>query len=342
MKKVSLFIFLIFSFSAISQDNDVLRVAFWNLENFFDPFVDSTKMYNEYTPQGAQRWTLTRFYKKRNNLYKAILSFSDNRALGLLGLCEVENTFVTTMLFQDTPLKKHNYRCVHYESRDRRGIDVALMYSIDKLTLIYSEAFSIKDNLNKHYRSRDILYAKFCCKGNDTLHCFVNHWPSRYGGERETIYHRCVAARHLRGKIDSLIKVSGEIPKIIVMGDFNDTPYDKSIVDVLKSVPCEDAMEEDTLINLFSDNNILGFEGTLKHKYSWQTFDQIMISKTLLHNKKSLHYKDKSATIFHENFLFIDDDAYGGKKLFRTYVGPKYHGGYSDHLPVYMDLIDDG
>lgn len=326
---------------AVAQTHNRIRVAFWNLENFFDPFVDSTRTYNDYTEDGAQHWNISRFYKKRNNLYKTVLALSEGNPLAIIGMCEVENTFVTTMLFQETPLKKHNYRVVHYEGEDRRGIDVALAYSIDKLQLVSSEVVKIRNPDNKYFKTRDILYVKFYDKRSDTLHCFVNHWPSRYGGEKETIRLRELAARCLKSKVDSLINVSDKIPKIILLGDFNDTPYDKSIIDVLGAVPQELASKKDTLINLFSDDKGLGFEGTLKHKYNWQIFDQMIISKSLSDNDGSLSYKKKSATIFHADFLLIDDDTYGGKKLFRTYIGPKYQGGYSDHLPVYIDLIND-
>ena len=129
-----------------------------------------------------------------------------------------------------------------------------------------------------------------------------------------------------------------EIPKIIIMGDFNDTPYDNSILNVLDAVPSQRCSENDTLINLFVDVGSLGFDGTLKHQYRWQIFDQIIISNSLYIDSESLRYIKKSASIFHHDFLFVDDKTYGGKKLFRTYVGPKYHGGYSDHLPVYIDL----
>lgn len=343
MKRIFLILFLsvilhLFTIDNVySQNRDNLRVAFWNLENFFDPFVDSTRSYNEYTEDGSQHWTMSRFYKKRNNIYKTILSLSDGNPLAIIGLCEVENTFVTTMLFHETPLKKHNYKVIHYEGDDRRGIDVALVYSIDKLQLIYSEAIKIRGPNNKIIKTRDILYAKFYDRVGDTLHCFVNHWPSRYGGEKETIYLREIAARHLKSKVDSIVVSCNYLPKIIIMGDFNDTPSDNSILNVLKAKPFNELTQDCILVNLFANDKKLGFEGTLKHQYRWQIFDQIIISKSL-YDSKSLHYVRKSATIFHKDFLFIDDATYGGKKLFRTYIGPKYQGGFSDHLPVYIDL----
>ena len=322
---------IVTSFSAHAQQREELRIAFWNFENFFDPFVDSTRVYNEFTEKGGQHWTKQRFYRKRNNMFKAILAISENEPLAVLGIAEIENQYVLNALFNQTPLKNHNYRVVHYEGDDKRGIDVALAYCIDKLQLVYTEPVKVKNPKNKNYHTRDILYVKLSDRRGDTLHVFVNHWPSRYGGERETIKLRALAAKTLRHKVDSLVALAQIMPKIIVMGDFNDTPEDPSIKDVL--------CQGDELVNLFADSSKLGFEGTLKHQYNWQIFDQIIVSKSLIDSKIGLRYKKNSATIFHGDFLFEKDESFGGVKLFRTYVGPKYFGGYSDHLPVYIDLI---
>lgn len=322
---------IVISSDAFSQESREIRVAFWNFENFFDPFVDSTRVYNEFTENGGQHWTKSRFYKKRNNMYKAILAISENEPLAVLGIAEVENQYVLNALCNQTPLKTHNYRIVHYEGDDKRGIDVAMVYCIDKLQLVYTEAIKVRNPKNPNYKTRDILYAKFYDRRGDTVHCFVNHWPSRYGGERETIKLRALAAKTLKHKVDSLAFLHQTIPKIIIMGDFNDTPEDPSINDIL--------CNGDVLVNLFTDGKKLGFEGTLKHQYNWQIFDQIIVSKSLINNDKGLQYKPNSARIFHGDFLFEKDESFGGVRLFRTYVGPKYFGGYSDHLPVYIDLI---
>ena len=326
---------IISSFTAAAQDNEQFRVAFWNFENFFDPFVDSTRVYNEFTENGSQHWTKSRFYKKRNNLYKTILAISGNKSLAILGIAEVENDYVLHSLFNQTPLKTHNYRIIHYEGDDKRGIDVAMVYCIDKLQLIHSEPIKIIGPL----KTRDILYAKFYDRRGDTLHVFVNHWPSRYGGERETIKLRALAANTLKQRVDSLFNLPHTTPKIIIMGDFNDTPEDPSINEVLGAHKLEHLDCLDSLVNLFATNKDLGFFGTLKHEYSWQIFDQIIVSNYLISNNKGLKYKDKSAQIFHADFLFEKDESFGGVKLFRTYVGPKYFGGYADHLPVHIDLI---
>ena len=320
---------------------DVVRIAFWNMENFFDPFVDSTRAYNAFTEDGMQHWTKSRFYKKRNNMYKAILAMSENRPLGIIGMCEVENEYVLSAIFDQTPLKKHNYRFVHYEGPDKRGIDPAIVYSLDHFRLVESAAFPYYNPEDTAYHSRDILYAKFIGKQNDTLHVFVNHWPSRYSGELETVGSRSCSAAILRAKVDSICASmpKGYQAKIIMMGDLNDCPTDPSVYDVLRARhPSE--MEEGCLYNLFGKNDDLGFEGTLKHQADWQVFDQIIVTPAVMDDREGLHYQEGSARIFHADFMLEDDETYHGKKLFRTYIGPRYFGGFSDHLPVYIDLVD--
>ena len=312
---------------------DSVAVAFWNLENFFDPFVDSTLAYNEYTEGGTQHWTTSRFYQKRNNLYKAILKFSHHQSLGIMGVCEVENEFVLNALFRMTPLKRFNYRWVHYEGPDRRGIDPAIVYSVDRFQLLCSKAIPYRDPGDATRVSRDILYAKFFDYRQDTLHCFVNHWPSKYRGELETVEARKHAATIVRHQVDSILAV---VPgaKIIIMGDFNDTPDASCIREVLGA---KSVTEEGLLCNLFANPKELGFDGTLKYQDSWMVFDQIIVTRSLF-DSPTLHCRPSDAHIVHDDMLLTDDPTYHGKKLFRTYVGPKYYGGFSDHLPVLLLL----
>ena len=329
-----------------------VRVAFWNMENFFDPFVDSTRAYNAFTEEGMQHWTKSRFYTKRNNMYKAILAMSENHPIGIIGMCEVENDYVLSSLFEKTPLKKHNYRWVLIEGPDKRGIDPAIVYSLDHFMLVSSAVFPYYNPEDTTYHSRDILYAKFVAKAKapepvegptqyaDTLHVFVNHWPSRYSGELETVGSRSCSAAILRAKADSICAAmpEGYHAKIIMMGDLNDCPTDPSVYDVLRARhPSE--REEGCFTNLFGKNDGLGFEGTLKHETDWQIFDQIIVTDGVLDDREGLHYQEGSARIFHADFMLEDDEVYHGKKLFRTYIGPRYFGGFSDHLPVYIDLV---
>ena len=353
-KSVVLLCFVCFVMTTVaSAQNASVRVAFWNMENFFDPFVDSTRAYNAFTEDGMQHWTKSRFYKKRNNMYKAILAMSENRPLGILGMCEVENEYVLRSLFEQTPLKKHNYRWILIEGPDKRGIDPAIVYSLDHFQLVESKVFPYYNPEDTSYHSRDILYAKFVAKAKvpepvegptqyaDTLHVFVNHWPSRYSGELETVGSRSCSASILRSKVDSIVAAApdGYHPKVIMMGDLNDCPTDPSVHDVLRARhPSE--MEEGCLVNLFGKNNGLGFEGTLKHQTDWQIFDQIIVTESVMDDREGLYYQEGSARIFHADFMLEDDDTYHEKKLFRTYIGPRYFGGFSDHLPVYIDLVD--
>ncbi len=367
------FVCFVITNAAFAQEP--VRIAFWNMENFFDPFVDSTKTYNAFTEDGMQHWTKSRFYRKRNNMYKAILALSENRPLGILGMCEVENEYVLQTIFEQTPLKKHNYRIVHYDGPDKRGIDPAIVYSIDHFQLVESAVIPYYNPEDTAYHSRDILYAKFVAvspngagdRGSlsamtpmgeaspegviagsprnllsavDTIHVFVNHWPSRYSGELETVGSRSCSAAILRAKVDSIMAVApeGYQPKVIMMGDLNDCPTDPSVYDVLRARhPSE--MEEGCLVNLFGKNDGLGFEGTLKHQADWQIFDQIIVTDGVMNDREGLHYQEGSARIFHADFMLEDDETYHGKKLFRTYIGPRYFGGFSDHLPVYIDLV---
>ncbi len=351
IKKISLLACVVLAISASTNaQTEPIRVAFWNMENFFDPFVDSTKSYNAFTEDGMQHWTKSRFYKKRNNMYKAILAMSEGHPIGIIGMCEVENEYVLSAIFEQTPLKKHNYRFVHYEGPDKRGIDPAIVYSLDHFMLVESAVFPYYNPEDTAYHSRDILYAKFIAKEDgpstgsgtvsDTIHVFVNHWPSRYSGELETVGSRSCSAAILRSKVDSICASmpEGYQAKIIMMGDLNDCPTDPSVYDVLRARH-PSKMEDGCLINLFGKPDGLGFEGTLKHQADWQIFDQIIVTEGVINDREGLHYQEGSARIFHADFLFEDDETYHGKKLFRTYIGPRYFGGFSDHLPVYIDLV---
>ena len=320
----------------LSPPPDSVTVAFWNLENFFDPFVDSTRAYNEFTENGGQHWTKTRFYHKRNNIYKAVLAFSKAQPIGIMGVCEVENEFVLNAVFAQTPLKRFNYRWVHYDGPDRRGIDPAIIYSKDKFQLIHSEAIPFHNPRDTSMVSRDILYAKFFDYRCDTLHCFVNHWPSKYRGELETVEARNCAAEMVRRKVDSIVARVPEA-KIIIMGDFNDTPESPCIREVLGAKHLSETKDEDLLVNLFAKGENLGFKGTLKFQESWSIFDQIIVSKSLINNN-SLHCTSSDARIVHDSMLLTEDPTYHGVKLNRTYLGPKYLGGFSDHLPVVLLL----
>lgn len=319
------------------QGQERLRFAFYNLENFFDTHIDSTLDYNAFTPEGEQRWTNHRYYKKRNDIYRVIMALGDWEAPTLLGFCEIENEMVLGDLVYRTPLKSANYSFVHYHSSDFRGIDAALIYRLDQLQLISSRPIPVKDPENPDFRTRDILYADFIVNQMDTVHVYVNHWPSRYGGVLSTIPKRLLAALTLRADIDSLMQVKPHA-KVILMGDFNDTPEDDSIIKGLRALPPDDLGPGEQLVHLFTNKTELGHHGTIKYQHMWQIFDHIIVSRSLFEATNGLRYSPGSAKIFASEFLLVEDERYLGQKLFRTYVGPRYTGGISDHLPVFIDL----
>jgi endonuclease/exonuclease/phosphatase family metal-dependent hydrolase len=327
------------SFQSISQpyENEKFRFAFYNVENFFDIHIDTTRDYNAFTPEGEQRWTFHRYIKKRNDMYRVIMALGGWEAPTLVGLCEVENEIVLGDLIYKTPLRNANYSFVHYYSPDFRGIDVALIYRKDHLRLINSIPIPVIDPRNPNFKTRDILYASFSVSEEDTVHVYVNHWPSRFGGMLASVPRRMLAALTLRKHVDSLMLVKPHA-KIVIMGDFNDTPRDDSIIKGLRAFDPKEVTKPDDLVHLFTNADVLGHLGTLKFQHMWQIFDHIIVSQSLVNDREGLIYKEGSASIFKADFLLTDDERYLGKKVNRTFVGPRYTGGYSDHLPVFIDL----
>ena len=230
-----LFPILLISVSGWSQDFQQLentenrdRIVFYNVENLFDVYNDSLTNDDEFTPEGERNWNNYKFYKKLNNLSKVIISIGEWNPPSVIGFCEIENRFVLNKLIYETPLKSIDYKIIHAESPDRRGIDVAFLYRESRFVPLFYSPIPINfpdDTLSK---TRDILYVKGVLAEADTVHFFVNHWPSRYGGYEDSKPRRIFVASVLRSKVDSILSVNRD-PNIIIMGDFNDEPWDESI-----------------------------------------------------------------------------------------------------------------
>ncbi|NOU45565.1 MAG: endonuclease [Bacteroidales bacterium] len=320
-----------------SQVQNNLRIGFYNVENFYDVFTDSTREYNAFTPDGDQHWDYDRFQRKRNNIYKTLVALGEGEPPALMGLCEVENEVVLRELIYKTPLNLFNYQYINYPSPDKRGIDVAIIYRTDHLRLFDSKAIAVVDPADTAFKTRDILYASFIVFDTDTIHLFVNHWPSRYGGTLSSNEKRMLAAKTLKKNSDSIIQLFPNA-RIIIMGDFNDCPNDESLSFGLNTSGKQPATVLNNLVNLFESNTNQDSEGTIKYEHQWQTFDQIIVSERLINAESRIRYKKSSARIFSAPFLLTEDERFLGKKLFRTFQGPAYVGGFSDHLPVYIDL----
>ena len=304
------------------------RIAFYNVENFFDTEKDTTRRFNGFTPNGDHHWTGSRYRLKQQHIFKVLTALGGWNGLTIIGLAEVENKKVLEDLLTKTPLKKMGYEIIHFDSPDKRGIDLGAFYLKNRFHLLKARNIAVKNPKDPYFTTRDILYVKGIIEG-DTVHLFFNHWPSRYGGMMNTVKLRLLAAQRLSLLIDSLKKVDSS-PKIVVLGDFNDNQSDKSIQYLLKR-------EQDVLSTLPYHFDFGLAKGTIKHHADWSVFDQIMVSQNLL-KLKGLHVADGKLHIFDNGFLLENDLKFQGVKLNRTFVGFRYHGGFSDHLPVYIDL----
>ncbi len=309
------------------------RIVFYNTENFFDTLNDSLTADDEFTPEGGRHWNYTKYKSKLGNLYKTMIAIGSFTPPDLIGLCEVENRRVLTDLVNNTPLSKFNYGIIHANSPDKRGIDVAIIYNRERIRVIQSRYIGVgKAGLF----TRDILYCK-ATFGNDTCHILVNHWPSRSTGQVETERYRLAASARLKLTVDSVFHGCSKA-KIVIMGDFNDEPPDVSLSQILQAKTEIRNIKTDYLYNLSIAPRSGNVKGTVKFRGEWTLFDQVIVSGSLLLSLKGLHVQPVDYHIFGESFLLIPDEQYNGYKPYRTYNGYKFQGGFSDHLPVYLDM----
>jgi endonuclease/exonuclease/phosphatase family metal-dependent hydrolase len=284
-------------------------ILFWNVENYFDPFDDPLKNDNEFTPGAERHWTWRRFEAKRDGIAQTIVAAGDayDALPALVGLAEVENRLVVSQLVHKTMLEELGYGFVHRESPDERGIDVALLYRKELLHVVAVDSLRIPG-----MATRDILYVHFRCPvgtGHDkaSLHVFVVHFPSKRGGEKATRGRRETAQGVLERAVDSLL-AADPASRIVVMGDFNDTKPRVAGLAVPPEVHPPAA------------------PGTLKYHGRWEQIDWLFVSPALA--------LDARLDIFAPPFLLEPDATWLGIQPKRTYVGPRYHGGLSDHLPI--------
>lgn len=324
-----------FPFVAVAQlsselferETDQLRFVFYNVENIFHPSDDADKRDEEFTPKGDRNWSNYRYFEKLNRSAKAILATGGFTPPEIVGLCEIENKQVLFDFTQQSVLNNYPFGIVHFESPDKRGIDVALLYNKDKFKVIHKKAIPIVFPWDANYKTRDILWVSVTHK-TDTFHVFVNHWPSRWRGYLETEPSRVHVAQTLKLVTDSLFQANNNV-KLVVMGDFNDTPSDKSISEVLTG------NGENYFQNLM--NNLDVFPGSNKHGADWSYIDQILISKAF-GSQKGLKYIEGSVMPCAFEFLLEKDEKNLGVKPKRTFIGLKYREGFSDHLPIKADF----
>ena len=303
---------------------------FWNVENYFDTYDNPSTTDEEFTPTGDNRWGRARFEKKRDDIAKTILLAADQYGdlPALIGLAEVENAFVLQELLEETPLARTQYKYIHKDSPDSRGIDVALLYREELFTPVETKYIGFS------FPTRDVLYTKGVVNGLDTLHIMVNHWPSKRGNEESSGRKREYVSLKVSHVVDSIL-LRNPAANIVLMGDFNDTPA---------SSPLKN-LGQLTNLAKWAD----GAEGSYKYRESWSMIDLFLVSENLIKEKSSINgkneafrpqwiYTHRNMEIFAPEALFAEDATYMGVKPKRTYSGPRYLGGISDHLPVVFKL----
>lgn len=317
-----------------AEKEECVRIVSYNVENLFDTENDPLTDDDAFTPEGDHQWIEKKYKNKVNNLSRAITAAGGWETPILIGLCEIENERVLNDLFHHTQLRMHGYQFVHKDSPDLRGVDVALAYLPEKFKVFNTQFLKVEIVGDKP--TRDILLASGILPNKDTLHVFVNHWPSRYGGELESEHKRIKAAQTLRQATDSLMRIY-RAPKIIIMGDFNDYPYNSSIKEHLgATIPPKNIVGKQ-LYNLSSQFVGLGDMGTHKFGGEWGVLDQFIVSGALLNHKGKTYTSLDKVKICQEDFLLKDDKT--GKAPKRAFRGTFYAYGYSDHLPIYLDII---
>ena len=314
---------------ADTSASTVYRIAFYNTENYFHPTHDTLKNDYDFTPTGVKGWGNAKFTAKRNNLFKVVAALDAEAPLLALGLAEVENALVLRELCRGTPLRFLNFDFVHFESPDPRGIDVALLYRRDLLRVDTAFPIAVAVPPDTVSRTRDILYVKaVCVQGEDTLHFFVNHFPSKYGGVTATEHKRAYAAGLLRRSMDEVVR-NDTSAFVVAMGDLN-TGCEDAALAVLDSLPWVNLMARKSW-RLDRRGKKAG--GSHKFREAWSTIDHIIVGQGVMGRIE--HGK---ACLFDRDFLLMKDERYLGYKPLRTFYGAKYLGGYSDHLPVYIDV----
>jgi predicted extracellular nuclease len=337
-KHYALLLFLLFSlhFSVYSIEKQKFRVMCYNVENFFDCIDDSLTNDAEYLPGGMRGWNYQKYQTKQANIGKVITAIGGWEAPALVGLCEVESEKCLFDLTRSSGLKNLKYRFVHYESPDARGVDVALLYQPQMFKPIAHQPIRISYPDAPNSKTRDILYVSGAVPTGDTLHVFVCHFPSRLGGELESEERRMYVASVLKQQTDSIFTRNNSA-NMIIMGDFNDYPDNKSMSEVLGAIEPSENLIQNQLYNLMYPLHKSG-KGSHKHAGQWGALDQIIVSGNLLNLRHKFNSQTADVHIFYADFLLEDDKNFLGKQPLRTYVGMKYQGGFADHLPVYIDF----
>lgn len=342
MKNIFLVLsFIVLTFSTLAQKAQykVALVGFYNLENLYDTVNNPTVDDEEFLPESDRRYNTSIYTDKLGRLSDVISQMGTDitpDGLALLGVAEIENDTVLTDLIKTEKLKSRKWNFVHYNSPDKRGVDVALFYNPKYFKVLFSKPLFVKlpGGTKDAFFTRDILYVKGILDG-DTCHVFVNHWPSRSGGEERSIPARAAAAGTAKKCIDSIMSVN-PVSKVILMGDLNDDPVSPSLTKVLGSKGDIDKVNPNEMYNPWVEMYKKGM-GTSPYQDAWGLFDQVLCSGAWL-DKEQLGYHYYKKVLFNREFMVQKTGKWRGYSK-RTWDGITYNYGYSDHFPVYLIML---
>lgn len=318
-------------------------VAFYNLENLFDTEDDPDKLDEKSPIMEMAKSERGKIYRKKlSNMAEVISKIGTQQAQqppAVIGVCEVENYKVLQDLVNEPPLKQYNYEIIHYESPDERSIDVALLYRSPLFRPMHSQPHEVvnykQDDPGERDYTRDVLHVKGKLDG-DVVHFFVNHWPSRSGGEKRSRPYRVNAAKTAKKVIDS-VQSQNPYAKILLMGDLNDGPENKSVKEVINAKDAPEKLELKGMYNPFEKIFDKGI-GTIAWRMKWDLFDHIIISKPLVDTDDYKTYSFYKAGVYNPVWLQNPRGRYKGYP-YRAFVGSTFTGGYSDHFPVFIYLL---
>lgn len=348
MKRILFFslVAIMLSFSTWAQSNDsqdkrymVLGVAFYNLENLFDTINNNGKYDLEFSPEGAKKWDSEKYHAKLNNMAQAIASLATEvTPLGpaIIGVSEIENRSVLDDLVKNEQIKEWQLQVIHHDSPDRRGIDVGLLYNPYYFEPLHVTNHTLVIDGDSTFRTRDQMCVTGLLSG-EKVSVIVNHWPSRLGGEQRSSHLREAAAALSKHIADSVWNVDPN-QAVIIMGDLNDDPFNKSCSKILGAKKERKKVDEHGFFNPFWKTLDKGI-GSLAYRGVWNLFDQIIISgNTLGGEQTGLNYL--SHRVHNKDFLTQQDGKYRGYPL-RTFSGVKFLNGYSDHYPTIVYFLKE-
>jgi predicted extracellular nuclease len=324
---------LMASCQTLTKVKPPLTLAFYNVENLFDTIDAPNKMDEEFMPVEPKNWNTERYNKKLSDIARVISAIDSVKLPIILGLCEIENDVVLQDLAAQPALKKARYDIVWNDGPDVRGIDCALLYQPSVFKVVDTQFLQVVKPGDPEFLTREVVYVEGIMSG-ETFHVFVNHWPSRREGEETSEPNRLLAANVVKNKVDEIF-AANPAANIIIMGDMNDEPSNKSLASVLGAIPNTQKANDNQLVNLMYDEFERG-EGSYNFRGDWNMIDNLVISGALINKTTGLRSKANNGFIFSQPFMEFKNNQ-GEVSPNRTY-GRTYFGGISDHFPIYMIL----